>query len=45
MKTSGYFIVKNEKGVTTSTLATFCDMVLEGGYENITPVDGYNNAI
>jgi len=27
MKTSGYFIVKHEKGVEVSTLATYCDMV------------------
>ncbi len=29
MKTSGYFILKNEKGVEVSTLATYCDMVLD----------------
>lgn len=29
MKTSGYFIVKNEKGMEVSTLATYCDMYLE----------------
>lgn len=31
MKTSGYFILKNEKGVNVSTLASYCDMVLEDG--------------
>ena len=31
MKTSGYFISKTDKGVTTSTLANYCDMMLEGG--------------
>lgn len=29
MKTSGYFILKNEKGVEVSTLATYCDMILD----------------
>ncbi len=29
MKTSGYFILKNEKGVEVSALATYCDMILD----------------
>lgn len=33
MKTSGYFISKTERGVPTSTLATYCDMILDGGCE------------
>lgn len=31
MKTSGYFISKLDKGTMTSTLASYCDMILEGG--------------
>ena len=48
MKTSGYFIVKNEKGVEVSTLATYCEMVSEKGYEDEssqTNADGYSSAI
>jgi hypothetical protein len=30
MKTSGYFILKNEKGVNASALASYCDMILDG---------------
>lgn len=33
MKTSGYFISKNEKGTVVSTLATYCDMIEEGDDE------------
>lgn len=33
MKTSGYFIAKTDKGVITSTLANYCDMILDGGCE------------
>jgi len=33
MKTSGYFISKTERGVLTSALATYCDMILDGGCE------------
>ena len=33
MKTSGYFISKNEKGTVVSTLATYCDMIKEGDDE------------
>lgn len=46
MKTSGYFIVKHEKGVEVSTLATYCEMVLEGAKEQTpTNTDGYSSAI
>jgi hypothetical protein len=46
MKTSGYFILKNEKGVETSTLANYCDMVLEAPKVVETPIDGaYSSAI
>jgi hypothetical protein len=34
MKTSGYFIGKLEKGVIVSTLASYCDMILDGDEEN-----------
>lgn len=30
MKTSSYFINKTDKGVVTSTLASYCDMILDG---------------
>ena len=33
MKTSGYFISKLEKGVVVSTLASYCDMILDGNEE------------
>ncbi len=36
MKTSSYFINKTDKGVTTSTLASYCDMILDGD-DTITP--------
>lgn len=46
MKTSGYFILKNEKGVETSTLASYCDMVLETPDVVETSTDiGYSSAI
>lgn len=46
MKTSGYFIVKHEKGVEVSTLATYCDMVLEAPTEAPKASgDGYTSAI
>ena len=49
MKTSGYFIVKSEKGITVSTLATYCDMILESPNSQIVirtdSGDGYNSAI
>lgn len=34
MKTSGYFISKSEKGMVVSTLASYCDMVLDGDDED-----------
>ena len=47
MKTSGYFIVKNEKGVEVSTLATYCEMVLDGlDFKDASKEDnGYSSAI
>ena len=45
MKTSGYFIVKSDKGVTVSTLASYCDMVLDGEDTPEIPDGGYNSAI
>jgi hypothetical protein len=33
MKTSGYFISKLEKGMIVSTLASYCDMILDGDEE------------
>lgn len=43
MKTSGYFIVKNEKGMTSSTLETYCQMILESPTPEET--DSYVKAI
>lgn len=46
MKTSGYFIVKNEKGIEVSNLATYCEMMLDSPdiIEN-NETNGYTNAI
>jgi len=46
MKTSGYFIIKNEMGVEVSTLATYCEMILDSptDLEN-EKNNGYTNAI
>lgn len=36
MKTSGYFISKVDKGITVSTLASYCDMIKDGDEEIVT---------
>lgn len=47
MKTSAYFIMKLEKGMVTSTLATYCQMILESPSldEETDSGPGYVNAI
>ncbi len=46
MKTSGYFIYKSGiDKTTTSLLATYCDMILEGDDDISLNADGYNSAI
>ncbi len=46
MKTSGYFIFKSSLDKTsTSTLATYCDMILDGDSSPEIPDGGYTSAI